>query len=154
MNPRPLEPQSRALPTELRPPSIFYLPLNKQRQSVIYRQTFVKDMGPVGCKLFDDSKVAAVAFALGFGFLGRFTAGFHRLQRGFSGFHHLLSQVHIFWNAFIPYLAVLHIGIVNGPYRVKGQVAFIGPAAEGQCGKNSFFCYFNWAPEIKVEDQV
>ena len=46
----------------------------KQRQSVIYRQTFVKDMVTVRCKLFDDSKVASVAFAPGFGFLGRFAA--------------------------------------------------------------------------------
>jgi len=132
--------------------------LRKQRQSVIYRQTFVKDMGAVGCKLFNDSKVAAVAFALGLGSTGRFAAGFHRFQffRGFLwlGSHHSLSQVHVFWHAFFPYLAVLHIRIVNGPYRVKGQDAGIRSAIEGQCGKNPFFCYFNRTPEIKVEYQA
>jgi len=132
--------------------------LRKQRQSVIYRQTFVKDVGAVGCKLFDDSKVAAVAFALGLGSAGRFAARFYRSQffRGFLwlGSHHLLSQVHIFWHAFFPYLAVLHIRSVNGPYRVKGQDAGIRSAIEGQCGKNPFFCYFDRALEIKVEYQV
>ena len=71
LNPRPLGPQPRALPTELRPPYIL-LSLKAEEKC-----NLTLNLCKVYVQLFDDSKVAAVAFTFGFGFCGWFAACFY-----------------------------------------------------------------------------
>ena len=73
LNPRPLGPQPRALPTELRPPLIFTFEL-KAEANCNLSPNLCKGYGCSLVQLFDDSKVIAVAFAPGLRSAGRVAA--------------------------------------------------------------------------------